>query len=142
MLTKTLSDYPITVEQPVVWGELDPNGHVNNIWYFRYIENARVALYQQIGKFDQGPESDITLIIGSTNCRFRQALGFGDTVVTGVRISVMAEDRFTTAYRLVRKEGGVIVAEAEAVSVAFDTRKKTKVPIPQAMREKIVRFAT
>ncbi len=139
-MLKALSDYPITVEQLVAWGELDPNGHVNNIWYFRYIENARVTLYRQIGKFDQDPENDVTLIIGSTSCRFKQALEFGDTVVVGVGISVIAEDRFTTTYRLVRKKDGAIVAEAEAVSVAFDTRKNVKVPIPQTMRDRIARL--
>ena len=140
-MIQVLSDYPVTVEQPVVWGDLDPNGHVNNIGYFQYVENARVALYQQIGKYDRGPEEGIILVLASTSCQFKQALSFGDIVVTGVRISSVSEDRFTTSYRLVRKADRIIVAEAEAVSVAFDIHKKTKTPIPQEVRERIAHLS-
>lgn len=47
-----LSNYPVTIEQPVAWGDLDLHGHVNNMWFFRYIENARIAYYEKIGKYD------------------------------------------------------------------------------------------
>ena len=30
------NDYPVAVELPVVWGEMDAFGHVNNIVFFRY----------------------------------------------------------------------------------------------------------
>ena len=129
-----LLDYPITVEQPVVWGELDPNGHVNNIWYFRYIENARVALYQRIGKYDHESTEGITIVVGSTSCRFKASLGFGDVVITGVRITSIEEDRFSTSYRIIRKSDGAIAAEAEATLVCYDVKSRTKAAIPGKLR--------
>ena len=50
MTVAALRELPVSVEQAVLGGELAPNGHVNNIWYFRYSENARVERYRQIGK--------------------------------------------------------------------------------------------
>ena len=50
MTVAALREFPVSVEQAALMGELAPNGHVNNIWYFRYSENARVERYRQIGK--------------------------------------------------------------------------------------------
>ena len=133
-MLEELLGYPISVEQPVVWGELDPNGHVNNIWYFRYIENARVALYQRIGKYDRESTDGMTIVVGSTSCRFRASLGFGDVVVTGVQIATIEEDRFSTSYRIVRKADGAIVAEAEATLVCYDTKSHAKAAIPGKLK--------
>lgn len=129
-----LLDYPISVEQPVVWGELDPNGHVNNIWYFRYIENARVALYERIGKYDHESTKGITIVVGSTSCRFKAPLGFRDVVITGVQITTIEEDRFSTSYRIIRKADGAIVAEAEATLVCYDMESRAKTAIPEELR--------
>lgn len=134
-MSDILSEYPVTVEQPVVWGELDPNGHVNNIWYFRYIENARVALYQRIGKYDFEAAHGITIVVGSTSCRFKAALGFGDVVITGVQITSIDEDRFSTSYRIIRKADEAVVAEAEATLVCYDPEKNAKTAIPEKIRE-------
>lgn len=30
------ADYPVVIEIPVAWGEMDAYGHLNNIVYFRY----------------------------------------------------------------------------------------------------------
>ncbi len=136
-MLEVLEDYPISVEQPVVWGELDPNGHVNNIWYFRYIENARVALYQRIGKYDRDSADHTTIVVGSTSCRFKASLGFGDVVITGVKITSIQEDRFSTAYRIVRKADGAIVAEAEATLVCYDTKIHAKTAIPGKLKAEL-----
>lgn len=34
---------------PVRWGDLDALNHVNNTLYFRYVEEARVQLFDQVG---------------------------------------------------------------------------------------------
>lgn len=142
MSSEALHAYPVRVEQPVVWGELDPNGHVNNIWYFRYVENARVELYRRIGKYDDESAQGVTIVVASTSCRFRAALGFGDVVVTGVKVDSIDDDRFHTSYRMVRKADDVVVAEAEATLVCFDPEKKAKAAIPVALRRALERFGS
>ena len=132
-----LTDYPIRFEQPVVWGELDPNGHVNNVYYFRYIENARVTLYQRIGKYAYEAAHDVTILVASTSCRFRAALAFGDEVVTGVKVDSIDDDRFSTSYRIVRKADGAIAAEAQATLVCVDRTRNEKVAIPAEIRSRL-----
>ena len=42
-MNSPVADYPVVIEIPVAWGEMDAYGHVNNIVYFRYFESARIA---------------------------------------------------------------------------------------------------
>ena len=43
MAADPLAGYPVRIEVPVAWGEMDAFGHVNNVVYFRYFESARIA---------------------------------------------------------------------------------------------------
>ncbi len=38
-----LNGFPLTMRVPVLWGDMDPLGHVNNTRFFRWFESARVA---------------------------------------------------------------------------------------------------
>ena len=56
-MTNHLENYPAIIAQPVAWGDLDMHGHVNNVWIFRYIENARIAYYEAINKYEYERET-------------------------------------------------------------------------------------
>ncbi|MFK7980076.1 MAG: acyl-CoA thioesterase [Saprospiraceae bacterium] len=43
-----LEDYPFQIDCTVRWGDMDANGHVNNTVYYRYFENARVEIFQEL----------------------------------------------------------------------------------------------
>ena len=73
MTVAALREFPVSVEQAALRGELAPNGHVNNIWYFRYSENARVERYRQIGKYDQSANG-ATIVVASRGCCFKATI--------------------------------------------------------------------
>lgn len=41
-----LSDYSVGLTFPLQWADMDVFGHINNVVYFRYIENSRFAYFQ------------------------------------------------------------------------------------------------
>ena len=47
-----LAGYPVIVDLPVAWGEMDFYRHVNNVVYFRYFENARLEYFRRLGWFE------------------------------------------------------------------------------------------
>jgi acyl-CoA thioester hydrolase len=47
-----LAEYPLVIEIPVAWGEMDAFQHVNNIVYLRYAESARIAYLERAGLSD------------------------------------------------------------------------------------------
>jgi acyl-CoA thioester hydrolase len=73
-----LADYPVVIEIPVAWGEMDAYGHVNNIVYFRYFETARIVYFGKLESPDFVNRNPLGPILASTSCRFRAPLAFPD----------------------------------------------------------------
>ena len=96
-----LKGFPVAVEQALSWGDMDMHGHINNIWFFRYIENARIAYYEAIGKYEHEKETGAGLVLASTSCKFKSPLAYPDTVATGARIEEILEDRAIMSYRVI-----------------------------------------
>jgi len=132
-----LHDFPVVVEFPVAWGEMDALGHVNNTVYFRYFESARVAYLTKINFIDPASNNGIGSILASTQCDFRKALTYPDTVAIGARVTEISSDRFTMEYRVVSQRLHKIAAEGKGVIVSYNYREKRKEKLPAAIRENI-----
>jgi acyl-CoA thioester hydrolase len=130
-----LRGFPIIIDVPVAWGEMDAFGHVNNIVYFRYFESARIAYLEAIGF--RGDDGAAGPILASTHCRFRLPLEYPDTVRVGARTVDIGDDRFTMEYRVVSSRHGAIAAEGGGVVVAYDYRLGAKTSIPAAVRTRM-----
>ncbi|MBW3554325.1 MAG: acyl-CoA thioesterase [Gemmatimonadetes bacterium] len=128
--------FPIIVEIPVRWGDMDAFGHVNNTVFFRFFESARIEYLRAIA-FVGGGEA-VGPILASTHCRFRRPVRFPDTVRVGARTTAVAEDRFTMEYRLVSLALGEVAAEGGGVVVSYDYGTARKAPLPAPVRERIV----
>jgi acyl-CoA thioester hydrolase len=135
-----LSEYPVVVELPVFWGDMDWFRHVNNIVFFRYFESARIEYLERIGFRQELEHGGIGPILHSTQARFRRPIEWPDFVLVGARTTEVAEDRFTQEYRLVSRAHGEVAAEGGAVLVAYDYNAARKVPLPQPVRDAIARL--
>ncbi len=133
-----LQDYPIVVEFPVAWGEMDSFQHVNNVVYFRYFENARIIYSDKLGLHKYKDQTGIGPILGSTNCRFKHPLTYPDTVSVGAKIVSVADDRFTMSYVVVSHRHQKIAAEGDAVIVMYDYRSGTKTILPEELRQRML----
>lgn len=129
-----LPGYPILVTLPVQWGDLDAYGHLNNTVYFRMFESARIRYLEACGFIESYEQDRIGAILHSTDCRFRHALNYPDTVVVGGRAIDVQEDRFTMAYAVVSEALQKIAAEGTGVVVSYDYRRRTKTELPDAVR--------
>src|SRR6266851_10096198 len=90
-----LAGYPVVVELPVAWGDMDSYRHVNNVVYFRYFENARLEYFRRLDWFALEAATGVGPILHSTSARFRRPLTYPDTIAIGARVVSLAEDRFT-----------------------------------------------
>ncbi len=134
-----LTDFPVTVEIPVAWGDMDAMGHVNNTVYFRYFETVRIAAFARLGIGDiAGTPDGVGPILHSAGCRFRIPLTFPDTVTVGARIGEIGPDRFVMAYRAVSHEHGAVAAEGDSLIVMFDYLGGKKSAVADALRERLV----
>ncbi|HEU4455636.1 MAG TPA: thioesterase family protein [Longimicrobium sp.] len=132
-----LEGFPVVVELPVFWGDMDYFRHVNNIVFFRYFESARIEYLERIGFRQEAQADGAGPILQSTQARFRRPLTWPDTVLVGARTVEVAEDRFTQEYRLVSRAQGEIAAEGGGTLVSFDYAANRKVPLPERVRAAI-----
>ena len=132
-----LAGYPVVVDIPVAWGDMDYFRHVNNIVFFRYFESARIEYLERIGFRELAGNDPVGPILASTGCRFRRPLTWPDTVAVGARVVDVGKDRFSMAYRLVSRKSGEVAAEGDGVLVSFDYAAQKKVPLPEGVRRAI-----
>jgi len=132
-----LSDYPVAVEFPLAWGEMDSFGHVNNIVYFRYFESARIACFDRIGYPIMMEESGVGPILAATECRFRIPLTYPDELIAGTVIGSIGEDEFGMDYAVFSRGKDAVAARGSGRIVSFDYRRQARVPIPAAIRERL-----
>lgn len=134
-MEELLAGFPVVVEFPVAWGEMDAFQHVNNVCYFRYIENARLAYCLRLGFLEKNV--GVGVILASVECRFRKPLTYPDTVLSGTRITEILEDRFIMEHRIVSRQLSAVAAEGKGVIVTFDYGIGKKAPVPDDIRRKI-----
>ena len=115
-----LADFPVTVEIPVAWGDMDAMGHVNNAVYFRYFETARIRFFAKLGLGSIEQSNGVGPILHSASCRFRIPLTHPDTVTVGAQIGEVGDDRFVMRYRAVSHHHGAVAADGESLIVTFD----------------------
>lgn len=132
-----LDQFPVIIKTQIAWGEMDSFQHVNNIVYFRYFESARIAYFERIDFTDQKANGGVGPILAHTQCRFRKALTYPDTISIGARVMEVKEDRFTMALSVFSHRLQKIAAEGTAEIVAFDYRQNKKALLPAAVRERI-----
>ncbi len=136
-MQELLKAYPVVIEIPVAWGEMDSLGHVNNIVYFRYFESVRMAYFDETGFWRYMEETGVGPILASTQCRFRLPLEYPDTVSVGARVSEVGEDRFPMEYLIVSHRHARVAAEGVGLIVAYDYREKRKAALPDEIRRRI-----
>lgn len=136
-MEELLKNYPVVIEIPVAWGEMDSLQHVNNIIYFRYFESIRMAYFQKLDVWPLMEETGVGPILASTQCRFRIPLTYPDTISGGGRVTSVAADRYVMEYKIVSHTYRQVAAEGEGLIVSYDYREKRKAPLPAEMKRRI-----
>lgn len=136
-IEEILAEFPVRIELPVEWGQMDAFGHVNNIVYFRYFESARMAYFEKMGMITYMQTHGIGPILGHTQCRFRIPLTYPDTIDVGARVMEVGENRFEMGYRVVSRRHAAVAAEGTGTIVCLNYAAATKVAIPQELRSAI-----
>ena len=132
-----LDHFPVIIQTHVAWGEMDSFQHVNNIVYFRYFESGRMAYFERINFSDPAQNEGIAPILAHTQCRFRKALTYPDTVSIATRVSEMKDDRFTMEVCVFSHRLQKIAAEGTAEIVVFNYRENKKALLPEEVRKSI-----
>jgi len=136
-MNNSLERYPVIIETPIAWGQMDAFRHLNNTTYFRFLESGRIAYFERLNFMEYMEETGVGPILASTNCRFRIPLTYPDNVSIGTRVSTIEEDRFTMEYVVVSHKHQKVAADGSGLIVCFDYKENKKVPVPAEIRTRI-----
>ena len=130
--------YPVVVEIPILWGDMDAFQHVNNRVYLKHFESARMAYLEKIGFLEVMDKTNIGPILASTQCKFKIPLTYPDLVTVGARVRTMEKDRFIMEYAVISHKHQKIAAIGDGVLVTFDYKNNVKAAIPEDIRQNII----
>jgi len=114
------------------FSDQDSLGHINNVAYAAYVEQARVALIDALMR-SRGKGAGIDYILANVEINYRREMHFPGVVDIGGRLLKIGTKSVTSGYGLFKD--GVNVATATSVNVFFDPSTKKTVPIPDALRK-------
>lgn len=137
-MKEILSEYPVIVELPVAWGEMDSFQHVNNVVYFKYFEMGRISYFTRIDFLGHMDRTGVGPIMSSTQCRYKIPLIYPDVVSIGTKVEDITENQFTMKYAVVSHKYKKMAAFGECQILAFNYQKNIKTTIPEDIKQKII----
>jgi acyl-CoA thioester hydrolase len=124
----------------VRYGDLDPQGHVNNARFITYMEQARFVYLQKLGLWDGRDFYNLGVITADVKVSYLAPILLNQKVDVAVRTSQMGNKSIRMEYRLTDSSNGKEHAHGIIVMVAYDYHTRTSKPIPDSWRQKIAEF--
>ena len=134
---EALIDFPVVVTIPLLWGDHDAFGHVNNLVYLRWCETARVEYLIRIGLWVSLPPTDIGPILASISCDYKRPLTYPDTAYIGARVTRVGNRSFQMQHRVVSENLDTVAADVSSTIVVLDYGRNITVPVPESCRKAI-----
>lgn len=128
--------HPIEVR----YGDLDPQGHLNNARYLTFMEQARIQYIRKLGLWNGGSFLSIGIILADARVTFLAPVLFGQPVRVGVRVSRLGNKSLDMEYVIEDADTENELATGSAVLVAYDYRQEQTIPIPDDWRQVIQDF--
>jgi acyl-CoA thioester hydrolase len=136
-----MSDFRFYQPIEIRYGDLDPQGHVNNSKHLTYFEQARVAYMIELGLFTKHQSfMQIGVIIADVHITYFGPIYFGQNIKVGVHTAKLGTKSMTWDQNIVDTDTGKELAKGEVVVVTYDYKEEKTIPIPQEWREKIIEF--
>jgi acyl-CoA thioester hydrolase len=134
---ESLIGYPVVVTFPLLWGDQDAFGHVNNVVYLRWCETARVEYLVRIGLWPSLPPEGIGPILASISCDYKRPLTFPDTVYVGARVTRIGNRSFQMQHRVVSQALDTVAAEVDSTIMVLDYARNKTVSVSERCRKAI-----
>lgn len=128
--------------QPIVvrYGDLDPQGHVNNAGFITYLEHARVSYIRELGLWDGKSFLEIGFVLARIELDYKTPIQLTDEVEVGVRVSRLGNKSLDMEYLIKEPATGMVFAAGKTVQVAYDYYEKKTIPLLESWRQAIIGF--
>ena len=125
----------------VRYGDLDPQGHLNNAKYLTYFEQARIRYFETLGLFSKGQSfMDIGVIVSDIHIKYLAPVYLGAAIKIGVRTAGIGNKSITLQQTILNEDGGQLYADGNVVLVAYNYHAHQTTPVLDEWRRKITEY--
>ena len=122
---------------PVLWGDMDAFGHVNNTRFIRWFETARIAHFQQVG-IKTTEAVGVAPILAHVSCDYLAPVEFPAEILAGARFTKVGYTSLHLEYVVtIADNPDQPVARGTGVIVMYDYDTAQKVPVPDDLKQRI-----
>ena len=112
-------------ECQVRFSDVDAYGHVNNVKYFEYYQEARIALVTAVGGIGAGNEH-LGVVVAQVDVDYRAPMFFREQPYdVDCWVSRVGNSSFVISSQI--RDGDEVLSQADVVMVAFDSRTQRPV---------------
>lgn len=128
-----VNDYPLEIELRIDWSDLDVYEHVNNVNIIRYLQSARVNIWEKSGLYKSYKETNRGPMLVSSKVEFKKALFYPGTITIKSRVGYIKNSSFSLEHIILNAQGEICI-EARDVAVCFDFNTEKTYLIPESLR--------
>lgn len=132
--------FPVSLDIPVAWGDMDALQHVNNVVYFRYFETIRIEYLRRIGMLDILAGGNAMPVLAETSARYRRAVTFPDTLTVAARVSEITHYGFNMQYQISSQQQGEVTTEGQARIVMVERKTGNKVALTELLKRQVLQL--
>jgi acyl-CoA thioester hydrolase len=121
-----LADYPHRVTDNIRFGDLDPQGHVNQAVFLTYFETGRVAMFRNPDLGIGVPGA--TFVMVRMEVDYVRELHWPGAIEIGTGLAEFGRSSFKVAQAIFRDGVCAAVGRATLVCIDLDTRKPRPLP--------------
>lgn len=136
-----MTDYKFFHPTEVRYGDLDPQGHVNNAKHLTYFEQARVQYLIQLGLSSRDQTfMEIGIVIADIHIAYKSPIHYDDKIKVGVKTAKIGNKSVTVEQCVMNSDTGEIKSAGTVVMVAYDYKTLKPIHVPEEWKRKISEF--
>jgi acyl-CoA thioester hydrolase len=117
------------------FSDVDIYGHVNNVKYFEYYQEARLAFLTSLGRAEDAGQ--FAVVVARVDVDYKRPILFRtEPYAVESWVTRVGKSSFGLAAQI--KDGDTVLSQAEAVLVTFDLESQAARPLTDTERERLV----
>jgi acyl-CoA thioester hydrolase len=141
-----MSERPLlfSIAIPTRWGDEDRYGHINNVTYFRYFEEARVQWLRNLGEHgisipvDGRETGPVVIEVAAT---YLKPMHYPATVIVKAFVRKLGNSSVVIDHELVTdRDRDTVFTRGHAAIVWVDHRTQQAIPLPDALKKHLQNF--
>ena len=124
---------PVIYKRKIRYSDSDVQGHVFNVNYFVYFDDA-ITDFMEVVEGKSCGEPSHQIVLARAECDFRSAGKMGETLLTRVSVARIGTTSISFALEITEQLSGRIIARGVEIYVVVDAETMRPMAVPDALR--------